>query len=363
MEVKDAETFFDIDEFDDLTSRQKPTLYMKMTEIFAVHKLVAQQIDVMCPTKEDQLRDLVRELGSVKTNESELRIVSNTEITLYLNPRFQKVEDPDSELKALFVETKRCILYIIRVQTGANLMEILVKPISTEDEDRWHMLIDEEHSGKRRGAYSDANTLSDVSTMTYSELKRTALENIIRLEKAGKITRKNYYQDLLNAIAVDIRTKHRRRVQRQKELENVKGTLQHLNEKATYLEAQLQSYNDYIEQAMQTLQTKNGKKKSYLPFTRQYFHMKELQRSGKVPKFGSFKYTARGLADKGVLLALEGYPERQWDKVNMTISSDEVGIFELELSFGSMMIPGGSMDIPLDDLLQVCFHTSYMRAS
>ena len=29
---------------------------------------------------------------------------------------------------------KRCVLYIIRVQTGANLLEILVKPISPEDD-------------------------------------------------------------------------------------------------------------------------------------------------------------------------------------------------------------------------------------
>lgn len=252
------------------------------------------------------------------------------------------------------VETKRCILYIIRIQTGADLMEILVKPVRQEDEDRWRQLLEEEHSGKRRGAYADTTTLSDVSSMTYTDLKRTALENIVRLEQAGKITRKNHYQDLLNFIAVDIRTKHRRRVQRQKELENVRGTLQHLNEKATYLEGQLQSYNDYIEQAMQTLQTKKGKRRTILPFTRQYFHIRELQRSGKVPKFGSYCYSARALADKGVLVALDGYPERQWGSISITIQSDEVGIFRLEMSFGSMIIPGGSMDIPLDDLLQVC---------
>jgi Ras GTPase-activating-like protein IQGAP2/3 len=94
--------------------------------------------------------------------------------------------------------------------------------------------------------------------MTYAELKRTALENIINLEKTGRITRKNQYQDLLNAIATDIRTKHKRRIERGRELDNVKQTLAHLNEKATYLEGQLQSYNDYIEQAMVTLQSKKG---------------------------------------------------------------------------------------------------------
>lgn len=190
--------------------------------------------------------------------------------------------------------------------------------------------------------------------MTYTELKRTALENIIKLEQLGKITRSNMYQDILNQIAIDIRTKHRRRVQRSREMEGVQQTLAHLKEKALYLEAQLQSYNDYIEQAMVTLQTKKGRKKTILPFTRQYFHMKELERSGRVPKFGSYKYTARGLADKGVLVKLDGFPEKRWDKVNFTISSDEIGMFFVEASNGSMMIPGASAQVLLDDLLQVC---------
>jgi len=64
---------------------------MKMTEILAIHKLVSQRIDVISPSREDQLRDIIWELGSVQTNEDELRMVSNAEITLYLNPRFQKV--------------------------------------------------------------------------------------------------------------------------------------------------------------------------------------------------------------------------------------------------------------------------------
>lgn len=92
IKIKDAETHFDIDEFDDLTSRQKPTLYIKMSEILSIHRLVAQRIDVMSPAREDQLRDIIRELGSVKTTEAELRTMANAEITLYLNPRFQKVD-------------------------------------------------------------------------------------------------------------------------------------------------------------------------------------------------------------------------------------------------------------------------------
>ena len=98
-----------------------------------------------------------------------------------------------------------------------------------------------------------------MCSMSYAQLKRTALENVIKLEQAGKITRKNMYQDILNQIAIDIRTKHRRRVQRSREMDGVQQTLAHLQEKAVYLDQQLKSYNDYIEQAMVTLQTNKCK--------------------------------------------------------------------------------------------------------
>ncbi|KAI9821147.1 MAG: hypothetical protein M1827_003881 [Pycnora praestabilis] len=358
MSVRDAEAQFDIDEFNDLYARTKPTLYIKMADIFAIHQLIATDLPIICPSHDDILREVVRELGNAKNNESEMMGVGSTEIRLTLNPKLHDVDDPDAEIKALFMETKRCILYIIRIQSGANLMEIMVKPITMDDEDRWHALLQEEFSAgsKRRGAYSDANTLVDITAMSYSELKRTALENVLRLEQFGRLTRHNHYQDLLNAIAVDIRTKHRRRVQRQRELEGVRLTLGNLNEKATWLEQQLKSYNDYIEQAMVTLQNKKGKKRFLLPFTKQYNHERELQRSGRVPKFGSFKYSARALADKGVFVSWQGYGERQWDRVNLTISSDEVGVFFIEGSMGSIQIPGASAQVPLDDLLQAQFN-------
>lgn len=261
------------------------------------------------------------------------------------------------------METKRCILYIIRVQSGANLLEILVRPPTPEDEERWETLVRDElsHSNRKRGAYSDANTLTDIGSMTYPELKRTALENIVHLEHASRINRHNQYQDLLNDIAVDIRTKHRRRIQRQRELEGVRLTLDRLNDQSVYLEQQLKTYNDYIEQAMITLQNKKGKKRFLMPFTKQWDHERELQRSGRVFKFGSFKYSARRLSDKGVLVHWKGYTERQWDRVDLTISSNAVGVFTIDGSSGNMMIPGANAQIPLDDLLQAQFNnTQYM---
>ena len=259
ISVPDAEKTFDIDEFNDLYAKNKPTLYIKMTDIFAIHNLIASDLPSLCPNRDDILREILQDLGSAKHNESEMTAAGSSDIQLFLTPKLHELEDPDADVKALFMETKRCILYIIRVQTGVNLLDILVKPISPEDEHKWRMLLRDEFSrgSNTRQAYSDANMV-DVTTMSYYDLKRIALENVMKLEHMGRISRQNFYQDLLNAIAVDIRTKSRRRVQRQRELEGVRLTLGNLHEKAKYLEQQRKSYDDYIEQAMATLQNKKG---------------------------------------------------------------------------------------------------------
>ncbi|KAI4104651.1 MAG: hypothetical protein LQ339_003729 [Xanthoria mediterranea] len=364
IDVPSAETQFDIDEFNDLYARTKPTLYIKMTDIFSIHHLVASDLPTICASQDDVLREVIRELGSVQNNEHELKHVSTSEICLTLNPKLHNKEDPDAEAKALFMETKRCILYIIRVQSGANLMEIMVKPIAMEDEDRWANIVHDELStnSRRRGAYSESASIVDLAALSYAELKRTALENILRLEQLGRLTRHNHYQDLLNEIAIDIRTKHRRRIQRQRELEGVRLTLARLNDQATYLEQQLKTYNDYIEQAMVTLQNKKGKKRFLMPFTKQWDHERELARSGRVPKFGSFKYSAQELGNRGILVAWHGYTERQWQHIDLTISSNEVGVFTLDGSNGPIAMPGASAQVPLDDLLQAQFNnTQFME--
>ena len=89
-------------------------------------------------------------------------------------------------------------------------------------------------------------------------MKHTALQNVIYLERTGKISRKNGYQDLLNNIASDIRTKHRRRLQRQNELESTRHTLAQLDEKAEFLKEQLAQYEAVIDQNKKTLQTNKG---------------------------------------------------------------------------------------------------------
>lgn len=91
ISVQNAETYFDIDEFNDLYAKTKPTLYIKMSDIFSIHQLVASEIQFICPN-DDILKEAIRDLGNVKTNENELMSVSSAEISLTLHPKLHNVE-------------------------------------------------------------------------------------------------------------------------------------------------------------------------------------------------------------------------------------------------------------------------------
>lgn len=90
-----------------------------------------------------------------------------------------------------------------------------------------------------------------------------------------------------------------------------------------------------------------------MPFTKQYNHQRELERSGKVPKFGSYMYSARTLSDKGVLVLWTGMAD--WEKTNVTISCDQVGVFVIEGTRGHIQMPGAHAVVSIEDLLQAQF--------
>ena len=63
-----------------------------MADIFAIHHLVAADPAALCPNRDDVLQEVIRELGSVKSNENELMSVSSSEISLTLNPKLHESE-------------------------------------------------------------------------------------------------------------------------------------------------------------------------------------------------------------------------------------------------------------------------------
>jgi Ras GTPase-activating-like protein IQGAP2/3 len=92
IDVSNAEIKFDIGQFNDYYAKTKPTLYIKMSDVFAMHSLVANAVSSLCSSQEDNsLRDVLRELGSAKANEAEMS-AGQAEVTLSLGGRMHTVE-------------------------------------------------------------------------------------------------------------------------------------------------------------------------------------------------------------------------------------------------------------------------------
>ncbi|KAI0005064.1 hypothetical protein BJV74DRAFT_322488 [Russula compacta] len=363
-DVPDAETQYHAHEFLDVTVQPKP-IYISPNEVYAMHGLLAQHIDRLGPARDDPLRTILHELDGVpQFGSEELKDARDRAITLGLTNRFAHVRDPRAEEKTLWVQAKRTVLAILRVQPAKDLVESLMQPVSNEHESMWEDILESEMESDHRlrhprrmpsaAAQESAYRLEDIRSLSFREVKAHAIYFLLELEKQGKITRSDGYQGILNAIAHDVRSKHRMRLQRQQEIENMAEALQHLKERKKYFEEQINSYNSYVEVAMATMQRGKSKKRIIMPFTKQYFHLRDLQKSGKTPQFGSFKYSAQDLYERGILLSIDQYSPRQFDKIDLVISSNQLGVFTVEMFNNTLGITNrmAIADVRLEDLLQ-----------
>ena len=96
------------------------------------------------------------------------------------------------------------------------------------------------------------------------------------------------------------------------------------------------------------------RKRFTLPFTKQSNHLRDLQRAGRVPQFGSFIYSARAWYDKGILISIDKYSPMQFDKMEVILSSNSVGVFNIEIRNNALGISNriAQADVKMEDLLQ-----------
>ncbi|KAG6899516.1 hypothetical protein C0993_009572 [Termitomyces sp. T159_Od127] len=362
-DVPDAETEFHAHEFLDVTVQPKP-IYISPNEIYTLHGLLAQHLDLVAPNQGDTLRVILTELDGVPhLGSEELNKARDTSITLELTNRFAHVRDPHAEEKTLWVQAKRGVLAILRVQPAQDLWESLMRPVTEKDEIMWEEILDAEVESERmRDPRRQPSTfapdavyrLEDIRSLKFTAVKALAISNLLDLEKQGLISREDGFQGILNAIAGDVRSKHRKRLQRQQEMQSMNEALRHLAERKKYFEEQIDSYHNYVETAMSTMQRGKGKKRFVLPFTKQFYHLRELQKTGENVPFGSFIYSAKHLYEKGILLSIDQYSPRQFDKIQLTMSSKVVGMLTLRLESTLLGVTTriASEDIKMEDLLQ-----------
>lgn len=89
--------------------------------------------------------------------------------------------------------------------------------------------------------------------------------------------------------------------------------------------------------------------------SKQFWHQRG---KGKKSKFGSYKYTAADLYERGILLSVNQFSPRQFDKLHLVISSDKVGVFSLEMTHPASGQDSGLIgheELRMEDLLQAQF--------
>ncbi|KAI8372080.1 Rho GTPase activation protein [Choanephora cucurbitarum] len=364
-DVEDPESYFGMHSLADQTNTHKPIVYLSPNELFHLHYTIQANLESLEPEGDGILHTIINEIGpSAYHPNAEL---PESMVFLRLSNNSENIPlDPTARLQQLLVDTKRLVIYVIKIQNGQDLAEIFASPVTPEHEEAWSRLkqkefLDgsEEHAilSKRRNLQlGQTESPLDLHSVNFFQLKSIANRLVEHLERCKVIANNNNYQDVINMIARDITGKNSRRIQRDRELARMRLTLSHLKEKRDYLLEQGNSYEGYLDSCMMAMATKRGKKQKFtLPFTRQYFHMRGLQKSGLVPTFGSYKYTAKQLYERNILLELTDIPKRHYDRIPIILSMDQAGIITIEGSYAGWSMSSVQVDMRYEELLQTQF--------
>ena len=178
----------------------------------------------------------------------------------------------------------------------------------------------------------------------------------MKLERAGRLNREDEFADLLVSIAGDIRQKHHLRKMQRSNAVAMERAHEDMWKKHTAFEEQIESYHQFIDSSMASLQ-KGKKKPTFL--SKQYFHQRSEAKAGKRSQFGSYKYTAADLYARGVLLGIDQLSPNIFNEVHIVIASDEVGVFAIQLASATVSFPNNVTNslerLRMEDLLQAQF--------
>ncbi|ODO11581.1 hypothetical protein I350_00363 [Cryptococcus amylolentus CBS 6273] len=359
-DVEHAEGHFHAHELFESTVEAKP-IKITRSDIYGTLSILVQNQDyITSGNKKDPIISILEELEGPPIEYDRGKNTVNLRLTNRLAG--PQPGDPDAAAKADWIQAKRHVLAVLRVQSGKTLFDVLV---SSPEEVHEQMWIEEVHRDialetARKAKHGLPPTpveaeyqIESIRSMPFHEVKSRAIEFCMKLERSGRLSRDDNLQGLLVSIASDIRQKHHLRRIRKDNLAGMVKAHEDMSKKKAEFESQVKAYHDYIDGAMAELQAKGKKKPTFM--SKQYRHQMSQRRQGKQAKFGSYKYTASELYEKRILLSVNQISPRQFDKLFIVISSNEVGVFDCQLLYpSSPTAPGGLLgedQVRMEDLL------------
>ncbi|KAI9306909.1 Rho GTPase activation protein [Cunninghamella echinulata] len=397
--VEDPQSYFGIDALDDQINTQKPTVYMNSAELFHLHYVLENNMEILQPEVKKKalylnnnhidtpLYDLVKAIGP-STYKPNIKLSNESTFPLTLSSHIHDNQSMSTEtrLRQTTFDTKRLVVHVIKNQSGHSLEEILQAPVDDQYEKAWEIYKMKEflnmqssspyngmstmYSKRRYLRLNGTEALLDLNEISFLQLKQLTHRLLLHLERCNVISAADGYQSMINMIAQDITGKNNMRRQRERELERMKSIIEHLNQKRDYLLDQSNQYEDYFNGCMESMANKKNKKNYKFTlslFSKQYFHIRSIQRSGNpVPRFGSYKYTAKQLYDRGILVQVDfiGVTSKNYDRIAMVFSMDQPGIISIVAGLdGSKYLPAPAsmvvtVDLKYEDLLQIQYEGS-----
>ena len=111
----------------------------------------------------------VRDAAPGEDKEDIINEASKQELALTLTNKFEATSDDSSDMKALFVRTKRMVVDLLRVQPGDNLTDILYTPATPEQEEEHQRMIKEREESEKLNKSLPVSQLQSDSVYTDRE--------------------------------------------------------------------------------------------------------------------------------------------------------------------------------------------------
>eukprot|EP01147_Barroeca_monosierra_P008832 gene8832-1192_t len=324
--VPSSEEIFNMDEYSDAVMITKPQITISPVDIYYLHKMLSVNVDQLVDEGDNQLPEILKDLGSLGDEVEELgeedsqeRATNKVPIWLLLNNKFEVPENDTSNIKALFIRTKRMVVDVIRFQPGKTLKAILETPADGDMEEQHLAFTKRRRAELEQLAKSDpeledviSHQRSDVAysmplpytmrlcySMSLEETKEKILYSASVLEKEGLCSSEQGYQSLLNAVAQDIRNQRIYRNQRKQDLAKLKHTLEELEMKRMQQSEAMDYYDHYVKDCMKHMGKATTKKRFGFLHSRR----KETA-SGQF--MGSYTTNAYKLKERGVIVSVGG---------------------------------------------------------
>ena len=362
-----AEDKFGITEYSDLVMLSRPVINMSAREIISTHKLLLVHLNAITEDS-DPLREVLRELGespdmrdllgdigdkNLPAEEAQERWLElgRQEIMLTLINKFENIPSDNQSLdtNAKFLETKGMVVDLLKVHPGDTLPDIVSAVHTAHTEKKFDSLMKQTETGSGTSLLKSSIPVHHEKVYSLSELKYLVRENLEFLETQGVVKECNGYQQLLNAIARDIRNQHRYRRERRSEKDRLNEAICQLDSKHSFLEEQFEFYQLYVRTATANMS--------------QTAHKVALKRDTNtntspvetadtfVPK--TIRYSAHKLFEKGILIDIDGVSRSQFKTLQFEIVSTSHGRFDINAKM--LGLSAERVSIEFEDLLQLRF--------